>query len=308
MPLSKKLMKSNRHMSDSHHTELAGRAALITGGSRGLGLEIARAFVGAGASVMLCARDRHELETAGVSLRLKARADQSIRWCPADVTDPGQIAVVVDQSIRDFGALQVLVNNAGVYGPFGVIEQIDWAAWKHALEINLYGSVNTVRAVLPHFKAQGHGKIIQLSGGGATKPLPRASAYAASKAAIVRFAETIAEECRAFGIDVNSIAPGSLNTRMLDDVLAAGSTKVGLEFFERAVRQKQEGGDALADGAQLAVFLASSASNGITGKLISAIWDNWPEWSDHLDDLRHSDIYTLRRIVGRDRGCEWGDR
>lgn len=295
-------------MSDPHRTELAGRAALITGGSRGLGLEIARAFVGAGASVMICARDKHELETAGVSLRLQARAGQIIRWCPADVTDPTQIAVVVDQSIRDFGALQVLVNNAGVHGPFGLIEQIDWAAWKHAIEINLFGSVNAVRAVLPHFKAQGHGKIIQLSGGGATKPLPRISAYAASKAAVVRFAETIAEECRAFGIDVNSIAPGSLNTRMLDDVLAAGSIRVGLEFFERAIRQKQEGGDALAHGAELAVFLASSASNSITGKLISAIWDNWPEWVDHLDDLRHSDIYTLRRIVGRDRGSEWGDK
>jgi 3-oxoacyl-[acyl-carrier protein] reductase len=295
-------------MSDPHRTELAGRAALITGGSRGLGLEIARAFVGAGASVMLCARDKHELETAGASLRLQARAGQIIRWCPADVTDPTQIAVVVDQSICDFGALQVLVNNAGVHGPFGLIEQIDWASWKHAIEINLHGSVNAVRAVLPHFKAQGHGKIIQLSGGGATKPLPRISAYAASKAAVVRFAETIAEECREFGIDVNSIAPGSLNTRMLDDILAAGSTRVGLEFFERAVRQKQEGGDALAHGAELAVFLASSASNGITGKLISAIWDNWPEWIDHLDDLRNSDVYTLRRIVGRDRGSEWGDK
>jgi len=151
-------------MTDPHGTELAGRAALITGGSRGLGLELARAFVRAGASVMLCARDRNELETAGGSLRLQARAGQIVRWCPADVTDPTQIAVVVDQSIRDFGALQVLVNNAGVNGPFGPIEQVDWAAWKRAIETNLYGSVNAVRAVLPHFKAQGHGKIIQLIG------------------------------------------------------------------------------------------------------------------------------------------------
>ena len=295
-------------MSNHHCISLAGRSALITGGSRGLGLEIARAFVSAGASVMLCARHRHELETASNSLCLQARADQIVRWCSADVADPTQIAVVVDQSIRHFGALQVLVNNAGVHGPFGPIEQVDWNAWKHAIETNLYGSVNAVRAVLPHFKARGHGKIIQLSGGGATKPLPRISAYAASKAAVVRFAETIAEECLAFGIDVNSIAPGSLNTWMLDNVLAGRPTQVGLEFFERSMRQKQDGGDALAHAAELAVFLASSASNGITGKLISAIWDNWPAWTDHLDDLRCSDIYTLRRIVGRDRGFEWGDK
>ena len=95
---------------------------------------------------------------------------------------------------------------------------------------------------------------------------------------------------------------------MLDNVLAAGSIQVGREFFERSIRQKQEGGDSPMHATELAVFLASSASNGITGKLISAIWDNWPAWTEHLDDLRHSDSYTLRRIVGRDRGFEWGDK
>jgi NAD(P)-dependent dehydrogenase (short-subunit alcohol dehydrogenase family) len=295
-------------MSDQHRTSLAGRAALITGGSRGLGLEIARAFVAAGASIMLCARDREALEAAASTLRPEEQERQLVRWRSVDVSDPTQVAAVVDQSIHDFGALHVLVNNAAVHGPFGLIEHVDWPAWKHAIEINLFGSVNAVRAVLPHFKTQGHGKIIQVSGGGATKPLPRISAYAASKAAAVRFAETVAEECRAFGIDVNSIAPGSLNTAMLDNVLAAGSTQVGLEFFERAFRQKQEGGDSPMHATELAVFLASSASDGITGKLISAIWDNWPAWTDHLDDLRRSDSYTLRRIVGRDRGFEWGDK
>ena len=295
-------------MSDQRSTSLAGRAALVTGGSRGLGLEIARAFVIAGASIMLCARDRQALEAAAGNIRPQVRARQMVRWCPVDVSDPTQVAAVVDQSIDDFGALHVLVNNAGVHGPFGPIEEVDWATWKHAIEVNLFGSVNAVRAVLPHFKTQKHGKIIQLSGGGATKPLPRISAYAASKAAVVRFAETIAEECKEFGIDVNSIAPGSLNTAMLDNVLAAGSTQIGREFFERSIRQKQEGGDSPVHATELAVFLASSASNGITGKLISAIWDDWPAWTEHLDDLRYSDIYTLRRIVGRDRGFEWGDK
>ena len=162
--------------------------------------------------------------------------------------------------------------------------------------------------MLPHFKASGYGKIIQISGGGATNPLPRISAYAASKAAIVRFAETLAEECSGTGVDVNSIAPGALNTRLLDDVLAAGPDRVGTEFFARAVRQKEEGGVPLVRGAELAAFLASAASDGITGKLISAVWDNWRGWPDHLQDLRRSDAYTLRRIVGRDRGLDWGDK
>ncbi len=161
---------------------------------------------------------------------------------------------------------------------------------------------------MPHFKHQAYGKIIQLSGGGATSPLRRISAYAASKAAIVRFAETVALECRDFNIDINSIAPGALNTRLLDDVLSAGPEKVGEQFYAAAINQKEKGGVPLARGGELAVFLASRASDGITGKLVSAVWDDWPAWPDHLDAIQESDVYTLRRITGRDRNLRWGDR
>jgi NAD(P)-dependent dehydrogenase (short-subunit alcohol dehydrogenase family) len=294
-------------MSKPQKTELADRVAFVTGGNRGLGLEIARALVEAGASVVLCARDSVELDKAGQQLRDIARPGQQVRWCQADVTDASQIGAIVDQTIRDLG-LHVLVNNAGVYGPFGTIEEADWRLWMKALEINLYGSIIPLRAVLPHFKAQRHGKVIQLSGGGATNPLPRISAYAASKAAIVRLAETVAEECRGLGIDINSIAPGALNTRLLDEILDAGSDKVGADFFARALKQKDSGGVPLAFGAELAVFLASTQSNGISGKLISAVWDNWADWPEHLPELTKSDAYTLRRITGRDRGFGWGDK
>jgi 3-oxoacyl-[acyl-carrier protein] reductase len=157
-------------------------------------------------------------------------------------------------------------------------------------------------------KRQRAGKIIQVSGGGATNPMPNISAYAASKAAAVRFADTLAEEVRDFGIDVNSIAPGALNTRMLDEVLAAGPKAVGDAFFERSAQQKRNGGAGLDKAADLAVFLAGSASDGITGKLISALWDDWPTWPAHREELACSDAYTLRRIAGRDRGLTWGDK
>jgi 3-oxoacyl-[acyl-carrier protein] reductase len=124
----------------------------------------------------------------------------------------------------------------------------------------------------------------------------------------VRFAETLAEEVRADQIDVNAIAPGALNTRLLDEVLAAGPDKVGQSFYERALRQKEQGGAPLERGAALAVFLGSAASDGITGKLISAIWDPWEDFGQHLDDLKKTDIYTLRRIVPKDRGLQWGDK
>jgi NAD(P)-dependent dehydrogenase (short-subunit alcohol dehydrogenase family) len=286
---------------------LAARAALITGANRGLGLEIARSFVAAGASVMLCARDADQLQATGHLLQDLAGDGQIVRWQTADVTDRPAIEALVQQSIDELGGLHILVSNAGVYGPFGLIEETDWDQWVRAVEINLFGSVIPIRAVLPHFKRQGQGKIIQLSGGGATNPLPRISAYAASKAAIVRFAETIALECKDLGIDINSIAPGALNTRLLDDVLAAGEEKVGEQFYAAALKQKEKGGVPLARGTELAVFLASGASDGITGRIISAVWDKWSDWPEHLDALRDSDVYTLRRITGRDRGQAWGD-
>jgi NAD(P)-dependent dehydrogenase (short-subunit alcohol dehydrogenase family) len=105
---------------------------------------------------------------------------------------------------------------------------------------------------------------------------------------------------------VNSIAPGALNTRLLDEILAAGPGKVGPNFFDRSVKQKESGGAGLERGAELAVFLGSDASDGITGKLISAVWDPFGEFPERIDDLKRTDIFTLRRITPKDRGMTWG--
>ena len=215
------------------------------------------------------------------------------------------VRALVDVALEHFGQLEILVNNAGVYGPMGTIEDVDWDAWVDAIRINLLGSVLVARAIVPHFKARGYGKVIQLAGGGATAPMPQISAYAASKAGIVRFAETLAGELREHGVDVNAVAPGALNTRMLDEVLAAGPERVGQSFYDRALKQRDSGGAGLQRGADLACFLASAASDGVTGKLISAVWDPWSELPEHAADL-DSDVYTLRRIVPADRGLSWG--
>lgn len=287
---------------------LAGKKAIITGANQGLGLEIARKYVLAGADLMLCARNAEMLERARVELAGMAGAGQKILAQTADVSSPIDTQNLVAQTLVRLGGCQILVNNAGIYGPKGEIESVDWSEWLRAMEINVYGSVLMSRAVVPHFKAQGYGKVIQLSGGGATNPLPRISAYAVSKAAIVRFAETLAEELRGTGVDVNAIAPGALNTRMLEEILRAGPEKVGKDFYERSLKQKETGGASLEKGADLALFLASPASDGITAKLISAVWDDWGHWPEHLQELSGSDAYTLRRITGRDRGFDWGDK
>jgi len=147
-----------------------------------------------------------------------------------------------------------------------------------------------------------------LSGGGATSPLPGISAYAASKAAIVRFTETLALETREWNIDVNAVAPGALMTRLTDQLLAAGPERVGAAFHARMVKLKQDGGTPLALGAAMCGYLASAESDGLTGRLLAAQWDPWPFSAEHRKEIAESDIYTLRRIIPKDRGRPWGDR
>jgi NAD(P)-dependent dehydrogenase (short-subunit alcohol dehydrogenase family) len=288
--------------------QLDGRAAIITGASQGLGLAIARAYVQAGAHVMLCARDGDILDRARAEVVALAGPSQIGGASRADVSSQADVTALVDAAVARFDRLHVLVNNAGVYGPMGSIDEVDWHAWTRAMDININGSVLPMRAVLPHFKRHRYGKIVQLSGGGATNPLPRITAYAASKAAIVRLAESVALDVKDDGIDVNSIAPGALNTRLMDELMAAGPGAVGDQFYARMKKTADDGGTPLEIGAALAVYLGSAASDGITGRLISAPWDPWERLQGHRADLDAGDIYTLRRIVPKDRGKGWGDR
>jgi 3-oxoacyl-[acyl-carrier protein] reductase len=285
---------------------LAGRAAIITGANQGLGRAIAASFVRAGASVLLVARGEELLRQVERELSpLASHKNQVVCCAPGDVSEPESCQTIVRRAREAFQNLTILVNNAGVYGPMGPLEEVCWEEWVRAVQINLFGTVLMCRAVIPLLRAQGYGKIINLSGGGATAPLPRLSAYAASKVAIVRLTETLAEELRDRHIDVNAIAPGALNTRLLDEVLAAGPEKVGKDFYERALKQRDQGGVSLDKGAALAVFLASAASDGISGRLLSAVWDKWANLPEKRDELRKSDVYTLRRITPEERGMKW---
>ena len=289
----------------SNGNVLQGRTAIITGASQGLGFAIAMQYVAAGASVIICARDEGMLSDAADVLKRCASNDQGIFYMVVDVAESESVDALIDFAIDKMGRIDILVNNAGIYGPKGPTDSVDWVQWVQALNVNLLGSVLMCRGVITHMKRQGYGKIVQLSGGGATNPLPNLSSYAVSKAGIVRFIETLAIEAAEYGIDANAIAPGALNTRMLDEVLASGPEAVGKEFYERALQQKASGGAGLEKGASLAVFLGSAVSDGITGKLISAIWDPWEELDRYKADLEDSDIYTLRRIVPSDRGLDW---
>lgn len=282
--------------------DLAGRTAIVTGGSRGLGQAIAGRFLEAGASVLLVARDAARLDEAKRELAGVAGASgERLQVMAGDVAQEDECAQVVARARERWGTVTILVNSAGVYGPLGRFEDVPWPEWEEAVRINLFGTALMCRAAIPVMRARRYGKIINLSGGGATAPLPRISAYAAAKAAVVRLTETLAHELADDAIDVNAIAPGPLNTRLLDQVLAAGPEAVGREFFDKSLRQREEGGASLDKGAALAAFLASAESDGITGRLLSALWDDWAGLPARREELAKSDVYTLRRIVPEDR-------
>jgi NAD(P)-dependent dehydrogenase (short-subunit alcohol dehydrogenase family) len=166
--------------------------------------------------------------------------------------------------------------------------------------------VELCRLGVPWMREGGGGAIVNISGGGATSPSPNFSAYGTAKAALVRFSETLAEEVKSSGIRVNCIAPGIMHTALLDEVMAAGPESIGEREHRRLTGTVASGAVPPERAAALCVFLASAESSGITGRIVSAVWDPWASLAEHTAELEGSDIYTLRRIVPADRGKSWG--
>ena len=135
--------------------------------------------------------------------------------------------------------------------------------------------------------------------------MPNLSSYTTAKAAVVRLVETLSKELLSYNVDINTIAPGAMSTRMMQQVIDAGPEIVGDEFFKKNQNWKQNGATSMELGTNLAVYLSTADSNGVTGKLISAQWDDWKNFGNHLNDLQNSDIYTIRRIVPEDRNKKW---
>jgi NAD(P)-dependent dehydrogenase (short-subunit alcohol dehydrogenase family) len=280
--------------------------ALITGASRGLGEFLVKRFWDTGFSLCLVARGEVELEK--IAHALPERKGQQVFLLVCDLADPALVVKLTSKVMACLPRLDVLVNNAAIHGPMGPLWENDFSFWQQAIQVDLLAPVALCRAFAPWMKETRGGSIINLSGGGATGPRVNFSAYATAKAGLVRFSETLAEETRPSGIRVNCIAPGAMKTAMLGEVLREGAAAAGEREFAIANKIFAEGGASMERVAALALFLASDASKGITGKLISAIWDDWENWPEHVDELSSSDVYTLRRISGRERNMIWGDK
>jgi 3-oxoacyl-[acyl-carrier protein] reductase len=253
---------------ENEYAHLRNRVALITGASRGIGRAVAEAFARNGTRLVLLARSS---TVEPVAAGLGATAVRG------DVSNPADVERAVQTAIERFGRIDVLVNAAAVLGPAGEVWSTDPDAWLETIQVNLFGTYGTVRAVLPHMIRQNRGKIVNFAGGGAAYGYPRFTAYAASKVAVVRLTETVAQECAGYDIQVNVIAPGAIETDMLKAVRAAGGEVRSVGAMEQAVA--------------LVLFLASDHSDHITGRFIHAR-DSYREFHPGLSP----DSYTLRRV------------
>ncbi len=278
----------------------------ITGANQGLGFEIAKYFAKKGANLIICARNKKKLDLAKKFLTNLSHYG-IVKSYQLDISDYAKVDIFFSKILRK-NKIDILINNAGVYGPKGKSEEISWKLWKNTININLLGSIYIINKFIKYFKKQKHGKIIQIAGGGAASFFPFFSPYAVSKAGLVRFVENISKEVENKNIFINAIAPGPINTRMLDEVLQAGPHKVGKDFYYNAIRQKKEGGTDIQKIISLVEYLSHKKSDGISGKLISVLWDNWNTFHNKIDILKNSDVGTLRRVTGRDRKLKFFDR
>lgn len=269
--------------------ELAGKSAVVTGASRGIGKAIAEALADAGARVGLLARGERALGAVADGIN---RAGGQALVLPADVADEEAVSSAFASVLSAWDGVDILVNNAGVQGPIGPLHTADVEQWWKSVEVNLKGCFLCSQQVLPHMMAQRGGKIINLSGGGAVGSRPFFSAYSASKAAIVCLTETLAAEVSDYQINVNAIAPGAVNTQMLEERLAAGQ-RVGQAEIKADQQLLQNGGTDPQRPAALAVYLASARSDGLSGRLLSAVWDSWE--SLDVDAIMASEAFTVRR-------------
>lgn len=280
-------------------SSLTGRRALITGAARGLGHKIAGAFHVAGAHVVATVRKSSDLDALQAEFGCERFEVHYL-----DLADLGGVDRFAQGDVIASG-VDILVNNAALQGPIGPIDSNAFEDWTACIAVNLIAPAALIRAVLPAMRERNYGRIINISGGGAAGSRPNFTAYAAAKTGLVRLTECVAEEVRDLNITVNAVAPGAMSSAMTAAVLEAGPELAGCNDYAAATRLVAKGADGRGRAVDLCVALAA-AGTGVSGRLIAAQWDPWSEFDILADIINKSDVYTLRRIVPKDRGDDWG--
>ena len=269
---------------------LHGKVALITGGGRGIGQAIARAYAAEGALLALAARTDAELQATAEEIRSEFGSDVTTEV--TDVRDRQQMEGAVAHALERFGTIDVMVNNAGNTGEIGPLWKLDPERWANVISVHVLGTYYGCRAVIPGMLERGSGRIVNMAGVGG----PNDTSYDAAKTAIVNMTENLSVELAGTGVTVNAISPGSIHTRMWEEVrdmaLAAGD----MELYEKGVQVTSGGGASIERAAQLAVLLGSDACGGLSGRLIRAALDAFEDIPARVEAIMSSDALLLRRV------------
>jgi 3-oxoacyl-[acyl-carrier protein] reductase len=230
---------------------LASIVAVVTGGSRGIGLAIASALASNGARVVITGRDQASLDDAS------AKVGKSVHAVRADVSKPEEAARAVDAAVEQFGGLDVLVNNAGI-GLFSNVAEMSIAAWQQIIDTNLSGVFYCCHAAIPHLRRRGNGWIINISSLAGANPFVGGAAYCASKAGLNAFSEALMQEVRYDNIRVSYIMPGSVATGF------SGSPPLSATAQSRGVAEWKIAPDDVAD---LVLELVSFPSRSLPSRI-----------------------------------------
>ncbi len=267
---------------------------VLTGSSTGIGRALAAHLLASGHRVWGLARSDQA--------DFVAQHPGSFQASRCDVSAWAQVESAAAAVAVAWPHVDGLICCAGIQGEIGPGITADPARWSATVRANLDGTFFPIRAFHAQLaRSPRRAKVVAFSGGGATKPRANFSAYGVAKTGVVRLVETLAEELRDTPIDLNTIAPGAINTRLTEEVLALGPTLAGAAEFAAAQKQKNSGGGSLDKALGLVTWLLSPASDGVSGRLLAAPWDPWPTLGQHTAALGRSDIYTLRRILPEER-------
>lgn len=267
------------------------KTIVVAGASSGIGAALTTALAGDGHRLFICAR-------RGERLRELTKDGALATFHVADLAREADVVGFANFVREQAGTVDAVIYCAGAYGPIGLFHDADSEAWLAALRTNLFGLFLTAKHFLPLLKPHSGARIITVSGGGAFNPVPRFSAYATSKAGVVRLTETMAEELKPLGIAVNGLAPGFVKTEIHDATLAAGPDAAGPAFYEMTQEKMKQGAVPMEVPVNCVRFLLSDRANGLTGKTLSASFDPWatPQFESEIANINASDLYTMRRI------------
>jgi NAD(P)-dependent dehydrogenase (short-subunit alcohol dehydrogenase family) len=266
---------------------LDGQVALVTGAGRGIGRAISLALSDAGAAVAVCARSQDEL--TGVASQIEGRGGRAVAL-RCDVTDRQQVAGMVAAVEEALGPVDLLVNNAGRFGPAGPLAAADPDDWWQAVEVNLRGPLYCTRAVLPGMLARGQGRIVNVCGSVGLAAIPMLSAYVVSKTALYRLSENLAAETRGHGVAVFAIDPGLVRTAISESALSCGEPSVEQWFTGAFAHQEDVPADS---AATLVACLASGAADVLSGRNLDVSGDV-AQMVTRAAEIEERDLYVLR--------------